>query len=223
MTIATRALPTLGAEVLDIDLNLAGDERLRELDDLARRNAVVVVRRQQLSPDALIAFAQRFGNLLPQTAEEQNLPGYPGICVLSNKIVNGRPFGYHKAGRRWHTDGTTLKKPGLTTVLYGIEQRAAMDDIIHPLVLQSPIDGRKTFYLTAGSAKGVVGMTDEAGRALIAEWIAYATQDRFVYRHRWQPGDVLIWNDVCTLHLATDYDDTKYERLVYRCWMTPFS
>jgi taurine dioxygenase len=97
-----------------------------------------------------------------------------------------------------------------------------MEDVVHPLVLASPIDGRKTFYLTSGSARGVVGMTDEDGRKLMSDWIDYATQDRFVYRHTWQPGDVVIWNDVSTLHLATDFDDTKYERLVYRCWMTPF-
>jgi taurine dioxygenase len=274
--LSVRPLTKLGTEILDFDIAQADEERLRQIDELYRRNSVVVVRNQSLSPDELVAFAGRFGDLLPQTGEDQNLPGFPGICVLSNKIVDGRPFGFHKAGRRWHTDGTTLKKPGLTTVLYGIEippeggdtlfadaceafnslpedlqaqleqvqvihslaylmrrahhrpdlltpeQRAAMEDVVHPLVLASPIDGRKTFYLTSGSARGVVGLTDEDGRKLMSDWIDYATQDRFVYRHTWQPGDVVIWNDVSTLHLATDFDDTRYERLVYRCWMTPF-
>jgi taurine dioxygenase len=274
-TLRTSPLGTLGVEIHDLDLRHADPATLQQIDALYRGNSVMLLRGQTLTPAELVAFAGRFGDLLPQTKEGQNLPGYPGICVLSNKIVDGRPFGFHKAGRRWHTDGTTQETPGLTTVLYGLEippeggdtlfadacaaynslpadvqgqledvrvvhslaylmqgqhrrpdllppeELAAMHDILHPLVLRNPVDGRKTFYLTMGSAKGVVGMSDDDGRALMRHWIDYATQDRFVYRHRWHAGDVLIWNDVSTLHLATDYDDTRYERLVYRCWMTP--
>jgi taurine dioxygenase len=114
-------------------------------------------------------------------------------------------------------DRTAVHRPHPLTA----EERASMPDHLHPMVLKNPVTGRKAFYLTAGTAKGVVGMTDEAGRKFVKDWIAYATQEQFVYRHKWQPGDVVIWNNVCTLHSATDYDETKYDRLLYRCWMTP--
>ena len=61
-------------------------------------------------------------------------------------------------------------------------------DVLHPMVLTNPVTGRKAFYLTSGSARGVVGMSDEDGRRFVKDWIAYATQEQFVYRHRWQPG-----------------------------------
>jgi len=102
------------------------------------------------------------------------------------------------------------------------EDLEKMKDVLHPAVVTSPLDGRKAFFLTNGSTKGVVGMSDEDGVALVKKWINHVVQDKYVYRHQWQAGDVLIWNDMCTMHSATHYDDTKYDRLVYRTWMRPF-
>ncbi len=102
------------------------------------------------------------------------------------------------------------------------EDLEKMEDVIHPVVVRSPIDGRKSFFLTNGSTKSVVGLSQHDSMALIAELIAHATQEQFVYRHKWRANDVLIWNDMCTMHSATAYDDTKYDRLVYRTWMRPF-
>jgi taurine dioxygenase len=45
------------------------------------------------------------------------------------------------------------------------------------------------------------------------------TQERFVYRHKWRVGDVLMWDNRCTLHTGTLYDDTKYDRLMHRLWV----
>jgi taurine dioxygenase len=102
------------------------------------------------------------------------------------------------------------------------EELAKMQDVIHPIVVKSAVDGRKSMFITNGSTKSVQGMSQEDGWALIKELIAYTVQEQFVYRHKWRDKDVLIWNDVGTLHSATTYDETKYERLVYRTWMRPF-
>jgi taurine dioxygenase len=99
---------------------------------------------------------------------------------------------------------------------------ARMQDILHPMVIASPLDGRKSLFLTKGSTKSVVGMPEAEGLALVDELIAYATsQERFVYRHKWQVNDVVIWNNLCTLHQATPFDEDKYERLVHRVWIRP--
>jgi alpha-ketoglutarate-dependent taurine dioxygenase len=50
------------------------------------------------------------------------------------------------------------------------------------------------------------------GRALLAELTEFATQERFVYRHEWRVGDVVIWDNRCTMHRATPYDDTVHRR-----------
>jgi taurine dioxygenase len=99
------------------------------------------------------------------------------------------------------------------------EQRQRAPDVIHPLVRKRPGDGARSLYLTSGTSKAVLGMPPQAGRDLIRELIAHATQDRFVYRHAWRPGDVLVWSNLYTMHTATPYDDVRYERLVYRLWI----
>jgi taurine dioxygenase len=102
------------------------------------------------------------------------------------------------------------------------EDIAAMKEVIHPLVITSPMDGKKALFLTKGSFMGIVGMSEEESHALMDELIAFSTQDRFVYAHKWQAEDILIWNDLCTVHKASPYDESKYDRLVYRAWMRPF-
>jgi taurine dioxygenase len=105
---------------------------------------------------------------------------------------------------------------------YTPQEIEAMTDVIHPVVVRSPISGRKSLFLTNGSTKSVVGMPQEEGFVLVEQLINHATQDQFVYRHQWRNKDVLIWNDMCTMHLATWFDDARYDRVVYRTWIRPF-
>jgi taurine dioxygenase len=72
------------------------------------------------------------------------------------------------------------------------EELAKMQDVIHPVVVESAVDGRKSFFITNGSTKSVQGMSQEDGWALIKELIAYTVQEQFVYRHKWRDKDVLI-------------------------------
>lgn len=102
------------------------------------------------------------------------------------------------------------------------EELASMQDVIHPIVVKSDVDGRKSFFITNGSTKRIDGMEEEASWVLVQELMDHCTQPQFVYAHKWRAGDCLIWNDVGTLHSATPYDEEKYIRLVYRTWMRPF-
>src|SRR6185437_1467969 len=75
--------------------------------------------------------------------------------------------------------------------------------------------GRKTLYL-ASHASHVLGWPVEEGRQLIEELIAFATEERFVYCHRWRVGDLVMWDDRCTMHRGRPYDDTRYRRDMHR-------
>ncbi|MDB5985164.1 MAG: taurine dioxygenase [Nevskia sp.] len=98
------------------------------------------------------------------------------------------------------------------------ELKAANPDVIHPLVRTHPADGRKALWPSTGTVKEVVGMPNPQGLALIDELVEFCTQEQFVYRHQWQVGDVLVWDNRCTLHTGTLFDDTKYTRLMHRLW-----
>jgi alpha-ketoglutarate-dependent taurine dioxygenase len=57
-----------------------------------------------------------------------------------------------------------------------------------------------------------VGWREDEARALIDELMAFATQPRFIYSHDWRVGDVVIWDNLATIHRATPFDDTRYRR-----------
>jgi alpha-ketoglutarate-dependent taurine dioxygenase len=73
----------------------------------------------------------------------------------------------------------------------------------HPLVWTHR-SGRKSLLL-GSSTDWIDGMDEEAGRALIAELEAWATQPRFVYRHHWTVGDLVIWDNCGSLHRVQPY------------------
>jgi alpha-ketoglutarate-dependent taurine dioxygenase len=66
-------------------------------------------------------------------------------------------------------------------------------------------------------------MSEDAGRALIDELLAHATQRQFVHTHRWRVGDLVMWDNRCTLHARTDFppDERRLLRRVTVAEGTP--
>ena len=91
------------------------------------------------------------------------------------------------------------------------EERAALPPVPQSVVRILPRSGRKTLYL-ASHASHIVGWPVERGRRLLDDLIEFATQPRFVYRHHWNVGDLLVWDNRCTLHRARPYDDLNHRR-----------
>lgn len=85
------------------------------------------------------------------------------------------------------------------------EDRARLPPARHPLVPRHPVTGKKSLLLGSHLC-GVDGMTQEESDQLITELTAFATQPKFVYSHRWTPGDLLIWDNRSTLHRGRPAD-----------------
>lgn len=96
------------------------------------------------------------------------------------------------------------------------EERKRWPDVIHPLVRTHPVTGRNGFYLGFGDVRAVSGMEQDAGLELIKRLADLTTQPQRVYRHTWQVGDVVIWDNRGMLHAATPYDKDNDRRLVWR-------
>ena len=75
--------------------------------------------------------------------------------------------------------------------------------------------GRKSLYL-ASHASHIVGWPKQTGRELLDELMAFATQSRFVYTHTWKVGDLLIWDNLLTMHRARPFSDLRDIRDVRR-------
>ena len=88
--------------------------------------------------------------------------------------------------------------------------------VIHPVVRTHPETGRKSLLVNQ-RIRRFLGMSDEESQSLLAMLNAHATSPEFVYRHRWSIGDVVMWDNRCSCHVALgDFDQTK-PRVMYRC------
>jgi alpha-ketoglutarate-dependent taurine dioxygenase len=95
------------------------------------------------------------------------------------------------------------------------EEHRRRPDVYHPLERRHPRSGRVSLYIGRW-AYDIEGLPEQEGRDLIAWLQDFAQQPRFVYRHRWRQGDAVLWDNRCTQHCATGFDEARYVRLMHR-------
>jgi alpha-ketoglutarate-dependent 2,4-dichlorophenoxyacetate dioxygenase len=95
------------------------------------------------------------------------------------------------------------------------EEAGRLEGAVHPLVRVLPRSGRRSLYL-ASHASRIVGWSLPEGRLLLRDLIEHATQPRFVYRHHWTVGDLVIWDNRATMHRARPFDDMTHRRELRR-------
>jgi len=115
-----------------------------------------------------------------------------------------------KATHRFAAKERGVKKPVELTP----EQIAKNPDVIHPVARTHPITGRKALYVRAGECIGIPGMPDDEAIPLIKELSDRVIQPEFLYRHQWQVGDVLMWDNAAVQHWAPrDYEWPQRRRM----------
>ena len=86
----------------------------------------------------------------------------------------------------------------------------------HPLVRTHPETGRKALYLGGKLLKFIVGMDETESVMLLDDLYGHCQDDRFIYKHKWRQGDLVFWDNRCTMHYAQPYDDKRYTRHMHR-------
>jgi alpha-ketoglutarate-dependent 2,4-dichlorophenoxyacetate dioxygenase len=94
-------------------------------------------------------------------------------------------------------------------------QRTYMHPVRQRLVRQNPVTGEKNIFV-GSHVKQIEGMPDTEARPLIERLIEEVTRKESVYRHRWQPGDMMIWDNRCILHRGCGYDADRYRRRMHQ-------
>jgi taurine dioxygenase len=96
------------------------------------------------------------------------------------------------------------------------EEIADAPPMSHPLVRVHPDSGRKCLFMGV-HASHFDDMPMTVGRERLAALEAHATQARFIYRHKWRSGDVLMWDNRCLLHRAdANFDAARHPRVLHR-------
>ena len=95
------------------------------------------------------------------------------------------------------------------------EEKAAMPPVWQPMVRQHPVTGRKALYISPIYNDEVEGMSADDAKRLIVELTQLAAEPRFVYTHRWETDDVLMWDNRCSMHQVTPFDPRE-RRVMHR-------
>ena len=95
------------------------------------------------------------------------------------------------------------------------EEQAAMPAVWHPMVRRHPVSGRKSLYISSIYNDAVEGLDEGAAQHLIEELSTFAAQPKYMYRHVWEPDDVLMWDNRCTVHAVTPHDPNE-RRVMHR-------
>jgi len=96
------------------------------------------------------------------------------------------------------------------------EQKATTPPVAHPIVRTHPETGRKAIFL-GDHAESIEGMDYDEGRDLIEQLNALITPAARVYSHAWSPRQCMVWDNRCTLHRATGFDEARLKRVMRRC------
>jgi alpha-ketoglutarate-dependent 2,4-dichlorophenoxyacetate dioxygenase len=209
-----------GAAVLG--KNRFGNEALTDISNLDEDGAILK------SDDRRRMYA--LGNRLWHTdASFQDPPGR--YSMLSARVVPPAGAGTEFADMRTAYDaldtGTKTQLEGLRahhSIAYsrhilGFEfssqEQERLEGAVHPLVHTNPRTQRRSLYL-ASHASRIIDWPLPEGRLLLRDLIEHATQARFVYRHVWRPGDLVIWDNRATMHRGRPFDDAKHRRELRR-------
>ena len=149
-----------------------------------------------------------------------SLPDRGGDTQYVNMHVayDDLPEDTKRASRRTAGD-PCLSEPPQHAKIDGIEPRrprARPDMAYHPIVRTHPESGRKAIYLNPIRNEGIVGMPEAEALRLLADLLEHATQPKYQYRHQWQPGDLVMWDNRSLLHKANGDYDMKQLRYLYR-------
>jgi taurine dioxygenase len=151
---------------------------------------------------------QRDGQPLGDTLFANAIAAYEALPERMKEGLAGLKAIHRYSARRRVADSP---RPKLTQA-----QLDETPDIAHPIVRTHPYTGRKSLYVTAGECIGIEGMPEDEAVDLIAELDTHCVRPEFLYRHKWQVGDLLMWDNTSSMHLAIcDYALPK-RRLMHR-------
>lgn len=230
---------TLGAEVRDVRLDELDEAGFAAFSALLWEHQVLVVRDQHLAPSAQKEFGQRFGELHSHPAAP-GVDGHPEILLLVNRgkpanitevwhsdvsceaeppsisILQAKQLPPAGGDTMWASQYEAYERlsDGMKAMLEPLDAVHAAFGLesVHPVVRTHPVTGRRALYVNGGFTQRFADMTVAESRPLLDYLVGHASQPDLTIRHRWNEGDVVMWDNRCVMHYAIhDYADDPRE------------
>jgi taurine dioxygenase len=163
------------------------------------RGSILYAREIPFGPD---------GKVLGDTLFAGTAAAYDDLPEDMKRKLDGKKA-VHSYGQRKRPEGSKRAK----------QPKEVLDqtpDIAHPIVRTHPKTGRKALYVFSGECVGIEGMPDSAAVPLIDQLTEHCIQDKYIYRHKWRLGDVVMWDNAASLHLAICDYKLPQRRLLHR-------
>ncbi len=96
------------------------------------------------------------------------------------------------------------------------EEEAETPEVDHPMIRTHPLSGRQSLYINPNRIDRIAGWSDAESDALLDELYEFAFQPQFQYRHKWRYGDLVVWDNRCTMHRANADYDIDQPRVMHR-------
>jgi len=158
-----------------------------------------------------------YGNVIPpvggDTLFANQYAAWDALPPAMKTLLQGKR-GIHSARRGYARDGMYGERDQgrSMAIRYGDDALATQ---LHPIARVHPETGRTALFISPGYTIGIEGLADAEAQPLLMELFRLQVRDDFVYRHRWQPGMLLVWDNRCVVHAATGgYDG--HARLLHR-------
>jgi taurine dioxygenase len=94
-----------------------------------------------------------------------------------------------------------------------VSSAAGKREFIQPMVVALPESGRRALYVNRLMTTEVIGLAPTQSRQVLDRLITHEEQQKFLYVHQWRKGDLVIWDNLCTMHARTDFDRTQDRHL----------
>ena len=200
-------MPRLDHYIADIS-NLDHNNQVRSKDDRLRLNALG--NRLWHSDSSFKRIPARFSLLsarvIPQEGGETQFADMRAAWDALPDRMKARLDGMVCE----HTQLFSRARIGFTD--WSEEERVKMAPVPQVLVRTHPGSNRKSLFLSSHAGR-IRGMEEPEARMLLMDLVEHATQREFVYTHRWTTGDLVMWDNRCTMHRARDYDETQVRDL----------
>ena len=226
----------IGSEITGIDLKRSddiSDESIRDMWQLLGQRGILLFRKQGLNHDQHLAFTRRFGALaVTGLTSRYAPPGYPDIFTVTNTMFANMYAVYEDLSeglkatleplKAFHSLFSTRSKVMKGRKPLGDEELTRVEGAVQPVVLVHPDTGRKSLYINEQCVDHFEGWTIEESKPLLEYLYNLTSHPAYTYRHRWQQGDILFWDNRCTQHYAPlDYnfaelDAPENRRLMFR-------